>query len=816
MNARKTLTGLVLAMAIVALGACDSAEERAEQHYQSGLAYLEAGDLDRALVEFRNVFKLNGNHREARRSYAEIERGRGRLREAFAQYLRLAEQFPDDLDAARALAEIAAEASDWATAGRYAEAARAAAPDDAGLRAIRIAADYGIAIETNDVARVVASAAAARALRADLPDNLLLRRVIIDDHVRAEDFDEALAELDGALALVPDDRTLRAQRLSVLAALGDDPGVEAGLRDMVARFPDDPEMGTTLVRWHVARREIDKAEAFLRGRIDPAAPDQQQVFELVRFLAEERGADAASAELERVIASGQDAPAYRAAHAAFIFDLGRQDEAIAAMRALLDSAAPSAEARQSRIGLARMLSMTGDAAGARALVHEVLAEDPGDAEALKLKARWLILGDSVGDSIAVLRRALAQTPRDAEILTLMAEAYERDGNHDLVRESLARAVAAANRAPAESLRYARFLAAENKLLPAEGVLIDALRIAPGDASLLVPLGRIYMRAQDWHRADSVAAALEALDDPAARAAAQEFRAASIAARQDTDQAIAYLQGLVDEGAAGLSARIAILRAHLDSGNNAKARAYSARLLATDPADRELRFIDASVRALTGDAAGAETVYRALLDEDPRLVPAWMALIRLVAADAARLDEATALVDAALAVLPQADDLNWARAGLLEKGGDIEAAIAVYEAMYRANSANPIVANNLASLLSNHRSDAESIARAAVIARRLRGSSLAPYQDTYGWIAHLRGNHDEAIAHLEKAAATLDRDPTVQYHLAMAYLARDRRSEALARFRNALALLEPGDARAFAVGARREAARLEAEGVTLDN
>ena len=51
-----------LALALSALAACDNAEERAEAHFQSALELISKGDLDRAYVEFRSVFKLNGEH----------------------------------------------------------------------------------------------------------------------------------------------------------------------------------------------------------------------------------------------------------------------------------------------------------------------------------------------------------------------------------------------------------------------------------------------------------------------------------------------------------------------------------------------------------------------------------------------------------------------------------------------------------------------------------------------------------------------------------------------------------------------------------
>ena len=70
--------------------------------------------------------------------------------------------------------------------------------------------------------------------------------------------------------------------------------------------------------------------------------------------------------------------------------------------------------------LAQMLSATGNAVGARARIEEVLAEDPTNVEALKMRAAWLIDEDKPGDAIVDLRAALDQAPRDAAILTLMA------------------------------------------------------------------------------------------------------------------------------------------------------------------------------------------------------------------------------------------------------------------------------------------------------------------------------------------------------------------------------------------------------------
>jgi hypothetical protein len=70
--------GAVLCASLLLAG-CESSEERAEKHFQDGVELLEAGDVDRALVEFRNVFQLDGTHKEARRLYAQAEIDRGNI-----------------------------------------------------------------------------------------------------------------------------------------------------------------------------------------------------------------------------------------------------------------------------------------------------------------------------------------------------------------------------------------------------------------------------------------------------------------------------------------------------------------------------------------------------------------------------------------------------------------------------------------------------------------------------------------------------------------------------------------------------------------
>ncbi len=808
---RRWFSGAIVLCLSLALSACDSAETRAEKHFQAALAHIEAGDADRAVIEFRNVFRLNGSHRQARQTYAGLQRDRGFLEEAYGQYLRLIEQYPDDLEGRLALVEMALETGNREEAMRHGMAAADLAPTDPRVQAVSATLAYQLALEAEDTVGQTAARTSAEALVAAQPDLILARRIVIRDLLRTNDWAGALAQTNAGLAANPEARDLYTVRLGLLQQLGDSAGVEAQLIDLVARYPEDANMHQALVRWYVDQGNLDGAEAHLRRQIDPATEGPDARIQLIRFLGDMRGLPAARAELDRMIAAGgADTVLLRGIRTGLDFDAGQQDAAIADMEALIKGAGAGQQTRDLKVTLARMLLQTGDTARARARIEEVLVENPTEVAALKLKADWLIREDKTGDAIATLRSGLGVAPRDPDLMTLMAQAHERDGNRELVGEMLALAADASGYAPPEALRYAAFLAANDRLLPAEDAVLAALRQQPQNTVLLTTLAGIYLRLQDWSRVDRVVETLRSFDTEDARRSADELTAQRLAGQNRTEDLLAFLDAMKrDAGSAnGIAVDAAIVQSHIDRGDFAAALGHVDTALKAAPDDPDLRFLRAAVLATDDRFDEAEAVYRALVTEDGKDERAWTALFEL---GLRRGDSAGAntVLDAAIAALPDSLALNLRKAGVLEQGGDIDGAIAIYETLYARDSSRPLVANNLASLLVSHREDAASLARAEVIARRLRGTQVPAFQDTYGWIAHRLGNHDEALRYLEPAAAALQDDAAVQYHLAATYAALGRGPQALAQFRVVEKMVDPANPPPFMAVVTAELARLEA-------
>ncbi|GHF06554.1 hypothetical protein GCM10016455_29660 [Aliiroseovarius zhejiangensis] len=787
----RSLVVVFVTCTLLVLGGCQSAEERAEEHYKAAVEHIENGDTARATVEFRNVFKLNGKHRDARMTYANMRRDEGEVSEAYGQYLRLVEQYPDDLEGRKALTELALNMGNWDELRRHGEYAAKLAPDDPTVRAGLAALAYRDAvIAGNEAARLDAQKNALELLAAD-PAQPGLHRLVIDDYIRIKDWSNALAAVDAALQHEPAAMDLLRKRLGILYASNDTLAVKEQLTDMLDAFPEDNQILSALVQWHIGHGNTDEAEALLRSRIDPSDDDPEAGATLVRFLVEFRGNDAAREELDKLInAGGQHQALYRSLRASIMFDTGAQDQAIAEMQAILDKAEPSADTDNLKVGLARMLEITGNPVGARALIEEVLARDSSHTEALKHRAQWLIEDDQTGDAIVTLRSAMAGSPDDPEIMTLMARAHERDGNTELMSEMLALAVEKSGNGAAESLRYARHLASIDKLRPAEDALLGSLRVQPGNVQILAALGQLYIDMQDWGRADHIARTLRGIERDEATQIANTLSARILAAQDREAELTAFLESLASASDAANSADIVIIRRLLERGKKSEALAKVDQLLEVTPNAPILRFIRASILAEDGQVEEAKSIFRGLLDENDQRPEAWVALYRLLRATGEQ-SEALSTLASARAKLPDNADLMWLEASELERAGDIDGAIAVYETLYDANSGNPIIANNLASLLADHRADTESLERAFVVARRLRGTDVAPFQDTYGWIAFRLQNYDEALAHLEPAAAGMSDNATVQFHLAMAYAAVGRTDDALAQFAKTRGMLDPG-------------------------
>ena len=799
-------SALAVVLCLVLAG-CKSDAERADDYFNSSMELLEAGDVDRAMVELRNVFEFEDNHLEARMVMGNLLLEQGIPGQAYGQFLRVAEQHPEEFEPRRTLAELAFVASNWEEFTRHGTVAVQMQPDDPRVQAIDIGMKYRDAALAEDDPARQALATKAETLLESLPENSILNSVLTDSYVRDGRLNDTLARLDVLISQSPDDRQLYIRRLVILGQMQDGPAAEAQLADMVKRFPGDTEIQRMLFRYYVAQQRLDEAETFLRELADPAAEDPANFLSLITFVGQVRGAEAARVEIERAIAVNPNPNRFKTLLAMMDFQAGERDKAIADLEAILTDADPALEVTQDiKTNLARMLVATGNQVGARRQVEEVLAQNASNVDALKMQASWQLQADEVDEAIASLRVALDTAPEDVQVMNLMHEAYTRLGDANLAREYLALAVEASGNAPETSLRYARLLIQEERLLPAEDVLLPALQQEPSNIELLTLLGRLYLELDDVPRATQVIDTLNRLDTEQSRTIANGLQAEVLSRQSGNEEALTFLENLATGEDAGLREKLVLMRARLQLGETEDALEIGKELVTENPDNIGLKQALAAAQIAHGDLDAAETILRDVTTNAPQAaVQSWLQLVRV-----ARLqgdeEKARALIDEALTATNRHPNIMWAKASVMERDGEIDGAIEIYEELYAQNSGSIVVANNLASLLATYKDDAESLERAWVVGRRLRDADNPALQDTYGWILFRRGEVEEAVPYLESAATALN-DPIVVAHLGFAYASLERTDEALAALQRAVDLAGPADTRERIEAARAEVTRL---------
>ncbi|MEL6677094.1 MAG: tetratricopeptide repeat protein [Pseudomonadota bacterium] len=789
-------------LAVLALAACESAEERAEGHYQSALAFLEEGAREKAKIELRNVFQLNGEHQEARLAYATMLVEDNEFQEAIGQFLRLVEQNPEHLEGRRQLARLMLLSQNVEEAQRHIDAAIAIAPRDPELRTLAATTQY------RRGEREAALAEIATLVEED-PGNIDARLVEIADRVNASDFDATLDLLDQALLVEPENLTLNALRLQALEQIGTRAQVGQQLVRMVDIDPDNLRIRNSLFLWHLQGQELDQAEAVLR-RTQADNPENREVaVGLMRFLLNYRGVDTARAELQSAQGTGtpEMAAFYARLLAEFEFEQGDRDAAIALMEAQVASLSDGDDLNAARNQLAQFMRSTGDTDRAAELVEAVLESDENNVLALLERGRQRLVSDDYTGAIGDLRLALSQSPNNTAVLTLLARAHERNGSRDLARERLALAVEMSRQGVEESLRYAEFLVRDARVEVAEGVLTAALSQRPQDRRLLAALGQLQLAQEDWDGAEATAGRLSAIGTEEATRTAVALRSRALSAQNQFTASIDMLLGQLAEDAADIRALRDLTVTYLRAGETDQAVRLLQDALESDPGDDYAKLLLAGVYAVTSRLEEAENLYREIIAFSPEDARAWEALATLLGGTG-RVEEAEAIIAEAANTLPDTPRIQVLYAGQLERAGDFEAAIAVYERLYALNSGSTIVANNLASLLAEHRDDQASLDRAAAVAQRLRVARNPAFLDTYGWVLYRQGNPEQALRPLQQAANALPDVALIEYHLGMVHAALGQTRQARTRLENALALagetnLLPGRAREEAEAALAE-------------
>ncbi|MBG6176198.1 tetratricopeptide (TPR) repeat protein [Labrenzia sp. EL_208] len=779
---KQVVTYFALSLGVLVLVGCSSSEERAENHYKRGLELVEESELTKASLEFRNALKLNSDHVDALFAFGEIQERQREIQAAYRVYTAVAEQDPNHIPVRLKLTYMLLSANQTEQARKFLDEALAL---DAEAPEIKVAkATYELKSGNHDAAEQIAK----EVLKAE-PGSKEALVVLASSRIAAEDPAGALEYLDSASEEGKDDIGFQVLRLSVLETLGDDARIDETFADLVERFPDTPQFNQTWTQWHLSKGRTDKAEEIIRRYAADRSDDDVAQLNLVSFLISRRGNDVAQTELETIIKTRQEAGGdtfpFKVALGQMHFVLDRQDEAIDLMRTVLSETDDAEQKIQARIVLATILIQNGNYARADELVNEVIEEDDKNVEALRLRATIKLSNNDSAGAVDDILLSLNEAPNDARLRVMLAGAYERNGSTILAEEQYAKALVLDNNSPEAGLPMVQFLFRHGKAEQAERVLESIRERHPTNRQVLNLVAQQRLARQDWVGAQEIADILRNTDESDNSAFADRITAAALGGQDKHDESLDLLKNSMTTPEDEARLLPDLVRAYVQAGKQGVAIDHLNSVLAKEPDNVLAQVLLGSVVLSEGRTEEAEERLKsAAAIEGSVLGNTSLAQFYFATG---KLEEADAAIRSGLAKDENNTALRLMLTSVLQQTEKFDEAIEEYEKLFKADPDSTIVANDLASLLSERRGDEASLERAFEIAQRFRTSEVPHYLDTLGWIYYLRGEYSSALPLLRNAAEKLPNLGLAQFHYGMTLAALNQKEQAITSLEKSLDL-----------------------------
>ena len=440
-----------------------------------------------------------------------------------------------------------------------------------------------------------------------------------------------------------------------------------------------------------------------------------------------------------------------------------------------------------KVRLAEIDVSRNDFPAAEPIIEDILAKDRRNTGGLRLRAVIRLERGQFDNAIADLREALNDQAKSPDLLLLMATAYERSGKPELADRQYADALKSSGLAPTAGLRYVTYLRSRGDNARAEEVLLQVAGRSPGNIQILYALAQVRLSRQNWTGALAVADVVRAAGNASI---ADEIKAAALSGQNKPDASIAALEDAHAAAPDSVQPVTSLVAAYVRAGKPDKAEALLRDMMQRFPSNAALLVLFGQTQSAKGKTDEAQKSFKAAITLQPKEEVGYSALSGMYAAQK-KYSEANDVIQAGLKERPDSLDLRLTSAQLLIRKGDIDAALAAYEAILKDQPNSLLAVNNLVSLLLDNRSDKPSIARATELAERLKNSNVPQFEDTYGWAQYKAGNTGDAVKILEAAVGKLPNLAAVRYHLGMSYVAAGQATKAADQFKAALALEPDG-------------------------
>ncbi len=772
---RKKIIPLLVGTAMLGLAACDSPEEKAQAYYQNAVQLFEEENYEKAGLEFRNALQLNETIADAWYHLALLEEKAGKVREYAGDLFKTVELDPNHVPAQVRIGKLMLFSGRLSEAEEKSNMAMRLDPQNPDVWSLRSA----LLLRQDKHEEATEAALKALELEAGHVEGSL---ILAAQALTKKDPDTAIKYVEDSLKTHPDNVSLHLTKMRSLESKGDLDGIESVFRTLIEQNPENREFRNNLVRFYLTRDEKGKAEAEVRAIVTDNPDDEDAKIDLIRFLQVVNGTDKAVEELDKIIGANPEGYVYQLAKAELVLSTRNVEGAKEILQQVIQKAGTEEDGLSARVNLAEMLLREQDRAGAEKLIEETIAADPFHTNALLIRAGLKLDDGKIEDGITDLRSALRDEPDSVQATLLLARAHEMNGAIELAEDRFDAAYKISNAGALASMQYAQFLGRRAEYERAEDIIKRALRTSPRDAGLLTALAQAKLIQKDWQGAAEVAEQLRKLDKD--NVVSDQILARSYAGQEDFDKSIESFRQAYENVPNGANTIVSLVRLYMSQGKPEEAEKFLRDIAAQDQGNVPARILLAQLLLVLDREDEAVQEYDKLVAEAPKEQNVYYTYVtyKIRKKD---YDGAKEVLDKGRAALPESFTLLLTEAGIYELQKDYVKAISIYEDALKVRPNSDVVANNLASLISQVYDDEENLRKAYTYAKRFRSSQVPHFQDTLGWIHYRLGEYQLAVTLLEEAVEKAPEFGLLRYHLGMSYKAQNDKKQAMEHLSKAI-------------------------------
>jgi tetratricopeptide (TPR) repeat protein len=580
--------------------------------------------------------------------------------------------------------------------------------------------------------------------------------------------------------------------------------------------PADPTSYLALSMIFTNEQRLPEAESEIRKLIDQNKGETSYALFLCRFLLNTKQYEKAEDEFERLVADYPEENSYRMAYAQYLNTTRKFEHAERLLREAVKNAPQSWPERQALLRTYLFQAKNNDAITelddflaaspkdrwpavvmkgivlarldrldeAEKQADIVLSAEPSDADAHLLKGKILLHKGHFGDAVLHLRQVVDLDESNPDGHLFLARALSLSGDRNVAIATLKKGIETLPENPTLRRELISSFQRDQEWQNALELIEDSLTRTPFDYSFMIEKGRTLVELKKFDKAEEILNAIVE-KNPETNLPYTELGKLKAAAGNHAEAIVYFQKALQTKGDKTVPLEL-LVAAHLNMGQNENAEAVCKRLLENDPQNSFVLNTLGSIYLRQNKYEEAEKSFEMAAKNSPEWERPHQALVTLYE----KTNQLHSAADRLQLLLDAGSPTAAFTLGLVyEKLGEFDKAIAIWESLTGTYRNALTVNNNLAYLYAEHRPDKDRLHLAHKHALRafIQAPDNPQVLDTMAWVEFKSDHLEEAIKYADLALRNGAGDPMINYHAALINAKKGKNSTALRYLQRAIEL-----------------------------